>query len=67
MPKNPISRPRPRSFIVYRVLCRLNEQAAEANRFGRDRDARDICELIGRLEYQHFSCAGFETALTRGQ
>lgn len=52
-----------RAFIVYRVLCRLNEQCAEAYRYGRLNDARDIGVLIGKLEYQHFGAVSFENSL----
>lgn len=54
-----------RGFIVYRVLCRLNEQCAEAYRYGRLNDARDIAVLIGRLESQHYGVVGFEHSLSR--
>ena len=51
-----------RAFVIYRVLCRLNEQAALAWQYNRLADAQRLGELIGRLEYQHFACPGFEYA-----
>lgn len=51
-----------KAYILYRVLCRLNEQANQAWREGRDQDARAIGHLIGRLEFVHFEVSGFNEA-----
>ena len=53
------------AYVIYRVLTRLDEQAADAIRHGRDGDAHELCKLIGRLEYHIFECVGFEHALER--
>lgn len=50
------------SFVRYRILCRLNEQAIQAFREGRKADAWSIGNLIGRLEYQYYQVSGFDEA-----
>ena len=51
------------AYIVYRVLVRLSEQADIAYRYGRTREAEQICTIIGRLEYIHFQAVSFEHSL----
>jgi hypothetical protein len=50
------------SYMIYRVMVRLDEQAEIALRYGRERDAWSISKLIGRLEYQHFGAVSFEAS-----
>jgi hypothetical protein len=56
---------RHRSYITYRVLVRLDQQAETALRYGRENDARSIWMLIGKLEYQHFEALSFEHAFDK--